>query len=316
LGARVGGAKQKRSENAAPDDMGKHEYGKGKEAMTNQRWLEISTQFLMENGHLTRSQAHLQARLLLDGATGTRFSHLTAPQTSLEPPTQEKLQDWLADAARGRPIPYILGKAPFWGRKWAVDERVLIPRPETELLVETSLEMLSGAGAKVADLGTGSGIIALSLKLERPDLEVVAVDISEGALEIARRNAELHGVQVHFVRGQSDWLAPLKLFAPFDAIVSNPPYIAAAEIGRLEIGVRDFEPKLALDGGKDGLDPYRAIAQDAASMLRFDGFVAVELGAGQFERIRAIFLENGWKVEAARRDLAGIERVLVARLSR
>lgn len=291
--------------------------------MTNQAWLETAIQTLMAEkvgrSEVGRSEAHLSARLLLDGATGLRYSHLIAPDEILEFERMRKLQQELEDASRGRPIPYILGKAPFWGRDFGVDERVLIPRPETELLVETTLELLGDGlksrGAKVADLGTGSGVIAVSLKLERPDLEVFGMDISGGALEVAARNAAKHGVKVGFLRGTGDWLAPLEGLALLRAIVSNPPYIAAAEIEKLEVGVRDFEPRLALNGGEDGLEPYREMAKGAAELLEEAGFVAVELGMGQFEAIRAIFEAQGWQVETARRDLAGIERVLVARLA-
>ncbi len=266
-----------------------------------------------------RLEARSQARLLLDGATQTRYSHLVAPDHVLEPGMFQRLQLWLGEAARGRPIPYILNRAPFFGLHWEVDERVLIPRPETELLVETTLQLLSNAptnAPKIADLGTGSGIIAVTLQKNRPDSAVFALDISAGALQIARRNAETHGVSLHFLQGEGDWLTPLQPFAPFDAIVSNPPYIPAREIESLEIGVREFEPRGALDGGEDGLDPYREIARGAASYLSETGFVALEIGATQFESIRGIFETRGWTTEAPRRDLVGIERVLVARIGK
>ncbi|PQV63157.1 [protein release factor]-glutamine N5-methyltransferase [Abditibacterium utsteinense] len=291
--------------------------------MTHQKFLEMATQFLLQRTSLERVEARTQARLLLDAATGTRYSHLIAPEAILEAPKLQKLQLWLSDAARGRPIPYILGRAPFFGLQWQVDEHVLIPRPETELLVETVLQKMKSqsespapriAEPRIADLGTGSGIIAVSLQKNRPDATVYALDISAGALEIAARNAHEHGAAVHFLQGQGDWLCPLHPFAPFDAIVSNPPYIAAGEIEGLEIGVRDFEPRLALDGGADGLNPFREIAVGAAPLLTKNGFVALELGAGQFASIRAIFETNGWQVEAPRRDLAGIERVMVAQM--
>lgn len=284
--------------------------------MTNQQWLETATAFLRESG-LDRGQAHLHARLLLDGATRTRFAHLLAPEAVLEARSAQRLQSWLTDAAKGRPIPYILGKAPFWGLDWEVDEHVLIPRPETELLVETVLELLSPrsaeTGVQVADLGTGSGIIVVCLKRARPDLRLLALDISPDALALAARNAARHGAPIEWLRGEGDWIAPLRPFGAFAALVSNPPYIAAAEIERLEPGVRDFEPRAALDGGADGLDPYRAIAREGRSVLAAGGFVALEIGAGQFGEISAIFRAQGWQVEAPRLDLAGTERVLVAR---
>ncbi|HEX8465171.1 MAG TPA: peptide chain release factor N(5)-glutamine methyltransferase [Abditibacterium sp.] len=284
--------------------------------MTNEDFIRIATQELQQHGSLDRAEAHGRARLLLDAITGTRFSHLMAPDKQLEPWQVQRSRQWLADALRGRPIPYILNRAAFYGLDFMVDERVLIPRPETELLVETALDGLQNCREpRVADLGTGSGIIAVSLAKSRPDAQVLALDLSPGALEIARQNAELHGVSIQWLQGDGPWLAPLEDFARFDAIISNPPYIPAREIETLDIGVRDFEPRLALDGGADGLSPYRELAVGSAELLRESGFVALELGAGQFSDVRALFEARGWQVEAARRDLAGIERVLVARLS-
>jgi release factor glutamine methyltransferase len=281
--------------------------------MDNKKLLTEATQFLMERASLDRAEAHLQARLLLDGITGTRFTHLVAPEATLEPPQREKFYGWLEEAGRGRPIPYILGRAPFWGMEFEVDERVLIPRPETELLVETVLEKLKNRPTPlVADLGTGSGIIAVSLAKARPEARVVATDISPGALEVAQHNASKQGVNIEWVAGGTNWLDPVREIAPFDTIVSNPPYIAPHDIEELEIGVRLFEPRLALDGGPDGLDPYREMAVGAMAYLKEDGFLAVELGAGQFADLRLVFEVAGWIVEPPRLDLAGIERVLVA----
>ncbi|HEX9998237.1 MAG TPA: peptide chain release factor N(5)-glutamine methyltransferase [Abditibacterium sp.] len=281
--------------------------------MNIKNFLGEATNFLVRNAQLERAEAHLQARLLLDDATGTRFCHLISPEAILEASQLEKLQRNLEDAARGRPIPYILGHAPFFGLNFEVAEAVLIPRPETELLVETVLEKLKNRqNAKIADLGTGSGAIAVTLAKMRPDFAVWALDISPGALQIAGRNARTHSVSVEWIAGSGDWLAPLEPFAPFNAIISNPPYIAAQEIETLDVGVREFEPRLALDGGADGLDPYREIASGARKLMTHDGFLAMEIGAGQWHDIHAIFTQSGFDVESPRLDLAGIERVLVA----
>lgn len=268
----------------------------------------------LENAAWPRDEARIAARLLLDGATGTRYAHLLAPDQLLTPEQGAQLARWLAEAKRGRPIPYILGRAAFFGLEFAVDERVLIPRPETELLVETALQGLLGQRApRIADLGTGSGAIAVAIAKKRPDARVCALDVSGAALEVARINAAINDVAIEFVQGDGDWLSPLQPLAPFEAIVSNPPYIARAQIETLATGVRDFEPRLALDGGADGLAPYRVLAARAAPFLSENGFLALELGARQFGAARALFEGNGWRVEAARRDLAGIERVLWAR---
>jgi release factor glutamine methyltransferase len=281
--------------------------------MITKDFLRQATDLLMSEAKLERAEAHLRARLLLDGATGIRFCHLISPEANLEPAQEKKLHLWLQEALTGRPLPYILNKAAFFGLEFSVDERVLIPRPETELLVEIALERLKNLeNSQIADLGTGSGAIAVAVAKNLPHAHVVALDISPGALEIARGNAANNGVGVDFVQGDGNWLAPMTPFAPFDAILSNPPYIAAQEIETLDIGVRQFEPRLALDGGADGLNPYRQLALGARALLKPEGFIAVELGAGQFADIRALFESAGWQVEAARHDLAGIERVLVA----
>jgi release factor glutamine methyltransferase len=281
--------------------------------MIYERFVREATEVLEHEASLDRAEAHVRARLLLDGLTQTRYAHLLSPDSILDGAQLKILESWLQDAARGRPIPYILNRAPFFGLEFEVDERVLIPRPETELLIETALQKLRAKSAPhLADLGTGSGAIAVSLAKTRPDAQIWASDISPGALEIARRNADSNGVSIKFLDGAAAWLEPLQGLVLFDAIVSNPPYIAAQEIETLDIGVREFEPRLALDGGADGLNPYREIAAGAAKFLQNDGFVALEIGAGQWDAIEAMFVECGWEVEAPRRDLAGIERVLVA----
>jgi release factor glutamine methyltransferase len=281
--------------------------------MITKDFLRQATDLLMTEAALERPEAHLRVRLLLDSATGVRFSHLISPEANLETEQYEKLQLWLKDALRGRPIPYILNRAPFFGLEFNVDERVLIPRPETERLVEIAIERLKGRLAPViADLGTGSGAIAVSVAKHLPAAKVYALDVSPGALEVARGNAKGNGAQVEFILGDGDWLAPIRKFGPFHAILSNPPYIPPHEIEELEIGVREFEPRLALDGGPDGLAPYREMAAGAKALLVEGGFLAVELGAGQFGDIRDIFGAAGWEVEEAQRDLAGIERILVA----
>ena len=282
--------------------------------MTYAEFIATATLSLQQTLSLDRAEAHSRARLLLDGITGARYSHLMSPDQQLEPWQEQRSRQWLVDALRGRPIPYILGRAAFYGLEFEVDEHVLIPRPETELLVETALDLLQDRRSpRIADLGTGSGIIAVSLAKRRPQSQVFASDLSKDALEIARKNAARHDVAVQFEQSEGDWLSPVAPYAPFDAILSNPPYIPALEIETLEIGVRDFEPRLALDGGKDGLDPYRELAAGSANLLLPDGFVAVEFGAGQFAALSSLFNGHGWQVDAPRRDFAGIERVLVAR---
>lgn len=212
----------------------------------------------------------------------------------------------------GEPVAYILGQKEFWSLDLRVDGRVLVPRPDTETLVEQALECLcalpSNAGPlRIADIGTGSGAVALALKKERPDDQVFACDISDEALAVARANAERLGLSVEFLRG--DLLAPMADLPSFDVIVSNPPYIPSAEIDGLSAEVRR-EPRLALDGGGDGLDVVRRLVREARPRLREPGALAIEIGAGQAETAMDILREAGFARVGSRKDLAGISRVV------
>ncbi len=269
--------------------------------MQNLAWLSHAI-FQLE----PHPEARTFARLLLDAATGTRFAHLLAPDDELLPATQQKLSDWLQRAKEGEPLPYILGNAPFFGRDWQVEAGVLIPREETELLVEAVLQHAPEA-AKIAEMGTGSGIIAGTLSLERPDWNIFATELSPLARSVASRNFESLGARVHLIEARdNDWLGPIETFAPFDCIASNPPYIASGEIEKLQHSVRDFEPHLALDGGEDGLNPYRQIAARGRDSLRQGGFVALEVGWDQKVAIELLF-ENWTRLEW-KFDWAGIAR--------
>ena len=209
----------------------------------------------------------------------------------------------------GEPVAYILGRKEFWSLDLEVDPRVLIPRPDTETLVEQALEILGtkASPVRVADVGTGSGALALAIKKERPADDVVAVDISEDALSVARSNGTRLGLDVRFVQG--DLVAPLASLGPFDLVVSNPPYVQSADIATLAPEVR-CEPHLALDGGPDGLDVVRRLARDARAVLAPAGALAMEIGADQAAAVRAILQGFGFTRVGGRRDLAGIERVV------
>lgn len=269
--------------------------------MTNSHWLTQATRAL--NPH---PEARTLARLLLDGATGIHFAHLLAPDDELLPALENKLNGWLQRVRGGEPLPYVLGTAPFYRRDWAVEAGVLIPRPETELLVEAVLEHAPKA-ARIAELGTGSGIVAGTLSLERPDWNVLASELSPVARAVAARNFESLGARVQLLEGRdSDWLGPLHDFAPLDCIASNPPYIPSSEIEGLQASVCDFEPRLALDGGRDGLNPYRQIAEGGREVLGDGGFVALEVGWDQKAGIEALF--SGWRLLGWRFDLAGFAR--------
>jgi len=270
--------------------------------MTNQHWHLTATHDLRD--HL---EARTLARLMLDAATDKRFAHLVAPDAALSNANLQLLNDWLERAKAGEPWPYILRRAPFFGRDWHVEAGVLIPRPETEHLVEGVLEC-APEGALIAELGTGSGIIAGTIALERPQFSLWATELSPVARDVARRNWEELGAHIHILEGDlGNWLGPLHNLPPLDVIASNPPYIPSGEIGSLQTSVREFEPRLALDGGKDGLASYRQIAAGGRAHLRGGGFVALEVGHDQRGPIEAIFCD--WARIQWKFDVQGIARI-------
>ncbi len=218
---------------------------------------------------------------------------------------------------RGRhePVAYITGTRGFWQLDLAVDKRVLIPRPDTERLVELALEVLKGREApRVVDVGTGSGAIALAVASERKDAVVLAIDVSPDALAVAQANAEKAGLtNVTFARG--DLLAPARDFRP-DVVLSNPPYIDSAECERLMPDVRHFEPRLALDGGPDGLVVVRRLVREAVALLPADGALLVEIGHDQGDRCAELFSAAGFAEVAVKKDYGGRDRVVVAHVAR
>ena len=190
-----------------------------------------------------------------------------------------------------------------------------MPRPETEMLVQRGLEIVGPLDhPKILDLGTGTGCIPIALLTEFSDLSAVAVDLSKEALDMARFNAGRHVVVDRFETRQGSWFDPIKPGERFDLIVSNPPYIESAAIETLMVEVRDHDPRLALDGGPDGLRPYRAIARDAAQHLTPEGVVLLEIGTGQGAAVTDIFAESGFNRIDVERDLGGHERMVVARI--
>jgi release factor glutamine methyltransferase len=212
----------------------------------------------------------------------------------------------------GEPVAYLRGVREFYGRNFRVDARVLVPRPETEILVETALRRTRALSlsARVLDLCTGSGCVAITLARERPTTRVVGVDLSEGALVVARENATRLGVTHQVTLLRSDLYAALDPGARFDLITANPPYIAEPEIASLPPDVRDFEPRLALAGGDDGLDVVRRVVSGARSFLAPGGVLALEVGAGQAPEVQALFEQGGFTAIERQRDYAGHERVV------
>jgi release factor glutamine methyltransferase len=211
----------------------------------------------------------------------------------------------------GESVAYLTGRKEFWKLEFAVDARVLVPRPDTETLVEEAVARLDASGEapppRIADVGTGSGALAITLAKLRPGAAVFASDVSGPALEVARANAERLSAAVTFVEG--DLGAPLGAHAPFSLIIANLPYVPAGELASLPPDVRS-EPVLALDGGADGLDLVRRLVADAPALLGPGGVLALEIGAGQGEATRALFGAAGFADVQTRRDLAGVDRVV------
>lgn len=259
--------------------------------------------------------ARLDAGVLFEFAAGIdRAALLARGREPVEPPLSQRYERLLAERARRVPLAYVTGEREFWSLRLRVDSRVLVPRPETETLVEAALERLR-PGARVADVGTGSGAIVIALARELGAGGFLGTDRSAPAIAVARANAAEHGLadRIAFVEG--DLLEPLRdLAGRLDAIVSNPPYIPTAEIDRLQAEVRDFEPRTALDGGADGLAAIARIVAGAPPLLRGGGWLLLEIGAGQADAVRALLLRTGrFDDITTRRDLAGIERVVAAR---
>lgn len=213
--------------------------------------------------------------------------------------------------ARREPIAYILGHCEFWSLTFKVGPEVLIPRGDTETLVEAALKVLP-QGATFLDVGVGSGAIALAIAHERPDLSVEGIELSPAALAIATENAQQLGLAARVALRQGDLFA-LDGSRQYDVIVSNPPYIASGEMATLMPEVRDFEPHLALFAGADGLDCYRALIPAARAALKNSGTLLVEVGSGQAAVVAELFAVAGYSEISTSRDLAGIERVVAGR---
>jgi release factor glutamine methyltransferase len=242
-----------------------------------------------------------EARLLLAAATGfSEASVLAHPERELPLEVEESFFHMTLRRAAGEPVAYILGRKEFYGLDLTVTPAVLIPRPETELLVDLAL---ARRPATVVDLGTGSGAIALALKRHLPAARVVATDASTAALEVAKRNAARFGLDIEFRHGR--WFEPVA-GERFEAIISNPPYVVVNDPHL--VGVQ-FEPRFAFESGPDGLDAIRVIARQAPQHLLPGGWLLLEHGAGQQEAVRALLEAAGLETAASWPDLAGIPRV-------
>lgn len=258
--------------------------------------------------HLSRNESRIELQMLMQRALNVSRAYLLAhPEQILEAGQQAAYDAMLRRRLAGEPIAHILGEREFFGLSFKVTPATLIPRPDTELLVELALQRIPPQGGfRVLDLGTGTGAIAISIAHLRPDAEVVGVDASPAALEVARENARRLGAgNISFA--QSDWFSALG-GNRFDLIVSNPPYIAAND-GHLSQGDVRFEPMTALISGADGLGDIRRIVTDARDRLEPGGWLLLEHGYDQAARVREILLQGDYVRIFSARDLAGIERV-------
>jgi release factor glutamine methyltransferase len=247
--------------------------------------------------------ARLDAELLLANVLGVDRAKLIADsKRELDPVDARSFSELIARRVRREPVAYILGRAHFRNLTLQVDHRVLIPRPETELLVE-----LARAGQRVLDVGTGSGAIALAIKQEHRDSSVTGIDNSPGAIEVARANASSNDLNVEFM------IADLTVGGPYDLIVSNPPYVREGDWPGLAPEITLYEPSEALLAGADGLDVIRELVPAAAEVLRRGGKLGVEVGQGQSREVEALFERAGLRSVETKRDLAGIPRVVTGR---
>ncbi len=260
------------------------------------------------------ADAAQDARLLIAGLlklSSTAF--VIDGARPLDPSQQALIDGALARRAVREPVHRILGRRAFSRLDLVLSPETLQPRPDTEILVDTLVpyaqKMVAGGGCRILDLGTGTGAICLALLDLVPGATGVGADYSAGALETARRNADINGVADRFEAVESDWFAAVT--GAFDIIVSNPPYIVRSVVGTLDDEVRLYDPILALDGGEDGLDAYRAIAAGAGDHLRENGLVAYEIGYDQKDSVTAIMHEKGFVRIDAVQDLGGNDRVLV-----
>lgn len=262
-------------------------------------------------------EAELDARILISAALGLDLTGLiTQAARRLTAAEASRLAQHAQRRIAGEPVARILGTREFWGLPFRLSEATLIPRPDTETVVELALEILrerqESHPPRIADIGTGSGAILLALLHEIPDAFGVGTDLSQNALRTARDNAAALGLAARAGFVACSYAAALR--GPFDLIVSNPPYIPSAEIPRLSVEVREHDPHLALDGGNDGYDAYRALIPQASERLAPGGALVVEAGQGQAENIETLMRAAALSLERPpKADLAGIPRAVSAR---
>jgi release factor glutamine methyltransferase len=253
----------------------------------------------------------IDARLLVEAAAeATRADIITEPHRELTETQSATLDDYLTRRERREPVSHILGRKGFWKIMLSVTPDVLTPRPDTETVVEVALrDFPEQAAWSILDLGVGSGAIILAILAERPGAKGLGIDVSEEALAVARENAANLGLAGQLALLRGDWTAGLGE-STFDLVVSNPPYIASDVIETLDPEVRDHEPRLALEGGADGLDAYRTLAPEILRVLKPMGRFVVEIGYDQREAVEALFRNAGATEVLTIRDLGDRDRVV------
>ena len=288
--------------------------------MTVLEGIQKSAEFLAKKGV---ESPRLQAELLLAHVLKLpRMKLYLNFERALSEPETDAFRELVKRRSQREPLQHIVGSTSFCGLEIAVNRNVLVPRPETELLAETGWSFLSTINSQnsqpstALDFGTGSGCIAIALAAKCPGAKIVALDVSKDALDLAIENAKRNNVadRIEFSHGNSlEVLQTPPPAAQFDLVISNPPYILTREIETLEPEVRDYDPRIALDGGPDGLDFYRRLAKEAAPVLKPDGKIMLEFGDGQGDAVRKIFEDQNWIVEAIREDYTQRQRILIAR---
>lgn len=253
----------------------------------------------------------LDARLLLAHVLGQAPESLRLSSSQIGSEAVDQFDAVLMRRMEGEPVSRIVGHRAFWTLDLALSPDTLDPRPDTETLVEVALKKVGSNHALVADLGTGTGAILLALLAERADLLGIGIDISPLACSTALANARAHGLETRALFVAANWADALS--GSFDLVVSNPPYIATAEIGTLEREVRMFDPARALDGGEDGLGPYPLIAREAIRLLKPGGWLVLEIGETQAQSVSQILTRAGFAAPELTKDLGGNDRVLAAR---
>ncbi|MBS0523146.1 MAG: peptide chain release factor N(5)-glutamine methyltransferase [Proteobacteria bacterium] len=262
--------------------------------------------------------ARFEARLLLTHASGLAIEQLVARGADEVPATVvETARSLTARRVRREPMAYILGEREFWGLPFKVSPAVLVPRPDSETLIEAVLSLMPDRARawRIADLGLGSGCLLLTLLREYPQAHGVGLEASAEALAVAQENAEALGVAGRACLIAGDWRRPgwiESLGGPFDLVVSNPPYVASAALPKLMPEVASFEPQLALDGGAEGFDAYQVLIAAGPRLVTAGGIMAVEVGEGQAPEIARLFVAAGLSPQPPWKDLGGTDRVVAA----